>query len=113
MTAKKCEPRCWVTTVRPMSTPQPPVDPQQAELRKAAEKRIASQRAFFKYLGTWAIVSIILTGIWALSGRGYFWPIWAIGGMAIAALFMALGSFGPRQGPPSEERIQQEMRKMQ
>ena len=96
-----------------MSTPQPPASPNDDALRKAAEKRIGSQRAFYRYLGTWAVVSIILIGVWALSGRGYFWPIWAIGGMGIAALFMALSSFGPRSGPPSEERIQQAMRKMQ
>ena len=96
-----------------MSTPDQQPAGDDADRRKAAEKRIASQRAFVRYLGTWAIVSIILIGIWALSGRGYFWPIWAIGGMGIAALFMALGSYGPSSGPPSEERIQAEMKKMQ
>jgi hypothetical protein len=25
-------------------------------------------------------VSLLLIGIWAVSGAGYFWPIWAIGG---------------------------------
>ncbi len=96
-----------------MSTPQPPVSPNDDALRKAAKKRIQSQRAFYNYLAMWAVVSVVLIGIWALSGRGYFWPIWVIGGMAIAALFMALGSFGPRSGPPNEDRIQQEIRKMQ
>ena len=96
-----------------MSTPEQPAPTNEAALRKAAEKRIQSRRGFYYYLGVWAIVSIILTGVWALSGAGYFWPIWAIGGMGIAALFMALSTFGPGSGPPSEARIQEEMKKLQ
>lgn len=96
-----------------MSTPEQPPPSNEAALRKAAEKRIQSRRGFFYYLGVWAIVSVILIGVWALSGAGYFWPIWAIGGMGIAALFMALSTFGPGSGPPSEARIQEEMKKLQ
>jgi hypothetical protein len=32
------------------------------------------------------MVSIMLIAIWALSGMGYFWPIWPIGAMALSAL---------------------------
>jgi Domain of unknown function (DUF1707) len=31
-------------------------------------------------------VSALLIAIWALSGAGYFWPAWAIGGLAFFAL---------------------------
>lgn len=107
-----------------MSTPEPPPPPQEQpgmpppplpgdDLRVIAQKRIQRRRAFYGYLGVWAVVAVLLTGVWALSGGGYFWPIWAIGGMGIAALFMALNVFGPNSGPPSETDIEREMRKLQ
>jgi hypothetical protein len=30
----------------------------------------------------WVALSIMLIAIWALTGAGYFWPVWPIGGMA-------------------------------
>ena len=32
------------------------------------------------------VVSVMLIAIWALSGMGYFWPVWPIGAMALGAL---------------------------
>lgn len=80
-------------------------------LHQAAEKRLKDQAGFWRLLGIFAIVWLILTAVWALSGAGYFWPIWAIFGMSIALAFVAWGAFGPRQKVPSEERIQEEMRR--
>ncbi|NQU37315.1 MAG: 2TM domain-containing protein [Actinobacteria bacterium] len=82
------------------------------DLRKQAVKRIKAKRSFWSYVGIWVIVSLILTGVWALSGQGYFWPIWAIGGMGIAALFAGLSAFGPRSGAPSDAEIEREIGKM-
>ncbi len=31
-------------------------------------------------------VSLMLVGIWALTGMGYFWPVWPIGGWGISFL---------------------------
>jgi hypothetical protein len=31
------------------------------------------------------LVAVLLVAIWALTGAGYFWPIWPIGGMALHA----------------------------
>jgi Domain of unknown function (DUF1707) len=31
-------------------------------------------------------LAVLLIAIWALTGAGYFWPIWPIGGVAIGAL---------------------------
>lgn len=83
------------------------------ELRKAARKRLMDQRGFWRLLGVFVIVWVILTAVWALSGRGYFWPIWAIFGMSIALAFGAWSAFGPRPAPPSEAQIQDEMRKFE
>lgn len=81
-------------------------------MRTAAVKRIKAKRDFWRTLGIFLIVWVILTAVWALSGGGYFWPIWAMFGMGIALLFMAWGAFGPAEVPPSEEQINDEIRKM-
>ncbi len=81
-------------------------------LRAAAVKRIKAKRDFWRTLGIFVIVSLILTAVWALSGGGYFWPVWAMFGMGIAALFIGWGAYGPAERPPSEQQIADEMRKM-
>ena len=82
------------------------------ELRDAALKRIKAKRDFWRLLGVFAIVLGILTAIWAMSGGGYYWPMWAMFGMGIALAFSGLSAFGPASGPPSEERIAEEMDRM-
>lgn len=84
-----------------------------SEAREAAIKRIQAKRSFWRLLGVFVVVALILTGIWAMSGGGYFWPMWAIFGMGIAAAFSALSAFGPGKQPPSEQQIDDEMRRMQ
>jgi membrane protein implicated in regulation of membrane protease activity len=80
-------------------------------LHAAAEKRLHDQTSFWRMLGVFVIVSLILAAIWWLSGGGYFWPIWVFFAFGIALLFAGWNAFGPRDRQPSEERIQEEMRK--
>lgn len=80
------------------------------ELRELATKRVHAKRGFYNYLGIWAAVSVMLTVIWALSGMGYFWPIWAIFGMGVAALFQFIGIFVRK--PVTSSDIDREMDKL-
>jgi uncharacterized ion transporter superfamily protein YfcC len=80
-------------------------------LHRAAEKRLKEQSGFWRLLGIFVIVWLVLTVIWAVSGGGYFWPGWAMLGMGIALAFIGWSAFGPRERMPSEERIQEEMRR--
>lgn len=82
------------------------------QLRAAAVKRIKGKREFWRTVGVFVIVSLLLTAIWALSGAGYFWPVWAMFGMGIATAFMAWGAYGPQERPVSEQEINDEIRKM-
>jgi hypothetical protein len=80
------------------------------ELRKVATKRLKARRDFYNFLGIWLGVSLIVTAVWALTSPGdYFWPIWPIGGMGIAAFFIGLDAFGPNRGVITEEAIDQEV----
>ena len=85
---------------------------QNNEMRAAAVKRINAKRNFWRMLGVFVILAILLTVIWALTGGGYFWPAWAFLGLGVAAAFTAWGAYGPVQAPPSDEQVNDEMRKM-
>ncbi len=82
------------------------------EIRAAAVKRINQKRGFWRMVGGFVIVCLILTGVWALSGGGYFWPMWAFFGMGIATAFSGWAVYGPRDRPISDQEIADEMRKM-
>ncbi|MEZ5185015.1 MAG: 2TM domain-containing protein [Candidatus Nanopelagicales bacterium] len=82
------------------------------EIRAAAIKRINQKRAFWRLLGVFVIVMIMLTAIWALSGAGYYWPAWAAFGMGVALLFTGWAAFGPGEKPVTEQQISDEMRKL-
>ena len=83
------------------------------ELRALATKRIKAKSDFFQFLLVWLAVSVLVTLIWAVTNfGGYFWPGWVIGGMGVAALFQAIGIFGPPRGVVSESAIDAEMKRL-
>lgn len=49
--------------------------------REAA--RIAQRRELARHASTYALVMVLLVAIWAISGAGYFWPIWPLLGWGI------------------------------
>jgi len=63
-------------------------------LRNFAKKSLKKKQEFKQYLGVWAGVSILTSGIWLLTGTGYFWPGWVIFGMGIGAFFAGLDAYG-------------------
>ena len=75
--------------------------------RKAAIERLEARRDFRNHLAAYVIVNLVLVGIWALAGGGYFWPIWSIGGWGIGLAFHAWSLYGER--PLTEDQIQREM----
>jgi hypothetical protein len=50
----------------------------------------------------YGLLSVVLLVVWAMSGRGYFWPIWPILGFAIFLGWQAFNVLGPQ--PPGRER---------
>jgi Domain of unknown function (DUF1707) len=55
--------------------------------RAAGEGRLAPEE-----LRAFAATSILLVAIWALTGAGYFWPVWPILGWGVFALGPVLPS---------------------
>jgi 2TM domain len=79
-------------------------DTARAQARKRVEKRRNLQGGFVAYV----VVNAFLIGIWAVSGRGYFWPGWVLGGWGIG---MVLGLWDYVRGPVTEADIDKELRK--
>ena len=83
------------------------------ELRAAAIRQLKKKADFRRVAGVFVGVWLLLTAIWALSGMGYFWPVWAILGMSIALFFIGLDAYGtPKSAVPSETAIEREMRRL-
>jgi hypothetical protein len=57
----------------------PPVEPPVAEpvVAPPRRKRVDSE------LRAWVSTSVLLVAIWALTGMGYFWPVWPILGWGV------------------------------
>lgn len=84
-----------------------------ADLRAIARRRLKSRAEFRTFLLVWAAVSVMLTGIWALTTPTvFYWPVFPIGGMGIAAMFMAIDAYGPNPKAISEADVDAEVERM-
>jgi uncharacterized membrane protein len=75
--------------------------------RQAAIRRLKAKRDFRIHMGVYLIVNTMLVVIWAVTGAGFFWPIWPIAGWAIGLAFHAFTVYFRR--PISEDDIQAEI----
>ena len=81
------------------------------EHRAAAIARITDKRDFRNHTLVYCAVNTLLVVIWAVSGAGYFWPIWPIAGWGIALALQAWRTFGQR--PISDAEINEEMHRFE
>ncbi len=79
--------------------------------REQALRRLKAQRALRSLAITSLGVLTLMVVIWALSGGGYFWPIWVVFGLGIALITTAWQAYGPRDHGISEDEIQREIDK--
>ena len=50
---------------------------------RAEARREAARRGFAEHLRAYVMVMALLVAIWALTGMGYFWPVWPALGWGI------------------------------
>jgi hypothetical protein len=60
--------------------------PQLRDARRAQHRRERARREFAEHVRTYAVVIGFLIAIWALTGMGYFWPVWPALGWGIGLL---------------------------
>lgn len=79
----------------------------QEDRREAAVKRVKAKRDFKNHIAAYLIVNTLLVVIWAVSGFGYFWPIWVIAGWGVGLALNAWTVYFER--PITEDDIRREM----
>jgi adenylate cyclase len=73
----------------------------------AAMERIRAKRGFSVHATVYAAVNLLLIAIWAITSRGYFWPLWPILGWGLG-LGMNYWAVYLRR-PISDDEIRREM----
>jgi len=69
--------------LRALTADLPEAETEPQPRRRATERRTS---ALASPLFTYLAVSVMLVAIWALTGAGYFWPIWPIMGWGLCAI---------------------------
>lgn len=77
--------------------------------REQARKRVEKKHKFHGDVVAYVIINVLLIGIWALSGAGYFWPGWVLAGWGVLLLLDAWNLYFRR--PITEAEIDEEMRR--
>lgn len=88
-----------------------PLEGSQDEARRLALKRIKARRDLGAHAVTYVVVNLFLVGVWFMSGGGYFWPAWVMGGWGIGLALNVWDVMFRR--PISEAEIEREMRRGQ
>jgi 2TM domain len=80
------------------------------ELRKLAVSRLKKKRDFSTHVVIYVIVNAMLVGIWAVTGAGFFWPIFPILGWGIGVGANAWDVYGRK--PITEEEVHRETERL-
>ena len=82
----------------------------ESELRTQAIRRIKAVKGFRAHAAAYLVVNVILIGVWAVTSRDYFWPIWPILGWGIGLFFNWWAVY--RTEGITEEQIEREMERI-
>jgi fatty acid desaturase len=59
------------------------------DVRTQARKRLEKKRDFSAHVVAYVVVNLMLIGIWAFTGAGYFWPAWVLFGWGVGLVLNA------------------------
>ena len=83
------------------------------ELYREARKRVEEKKGFFMHLAVYICVNIFLVIIWAVTGDGFPWFVFPLGGWGIGILFHFLEVFVfTRQTEWERREIEKEVEKL-
>lgn len=96
-------------TDKPFERSELPQDVADETLREEAWKRIKARRKMVADLISYVVINAFLVVMWALTGRGYFWPGWVLGGWGALLLIQAWETYLRR--PVTQADIDAELRR--
>jgi hypothetical protein len=79
-------------------------------LRERAVSRLKKKRDFRIHLLIYIMVNALLVSVWAMTGSGFFWPLFIIMGWGIGIVANAWDAYG--RDVPTESQILHEMEKL-
>jgi 2TM domain len=80
------------------------------DLRKLAVLRLKKRRDFGTHVVVYIAVNAMLVAIWAVTGAGFFWPIFPILGWGIGVAANAWDVYGRK--PITEDEVQRETERL-
>lgn len=91
---------------------QGPVTPdlEQQQRREQATKRIRDKNAFKLHLVAYLVINALFVVLWALSGIGYFWPIFPIVGWGAGVAVHGYCVYGGNK--VTEAQIERDMKRL-
>ena len=84
----------------------PEPEPMSAE-REKARQRLEKKNKFRGDVAAYVVINAFLVVIWAVSGRGYFWPGWVMGGWGVFLLLDAWNLYF--RAPVTEADVDREL----
>src|SRR5207342_3613894 len=94
----------------------PPVDPtadrtgREGDLRVRALARLKKKADFRVHVLIYLLVNTMLVVIWAMTGAGFFWPVFVIAGWGIGVVANAVDAYVSDE--PTEEQVVTEMERL-
>jgi uncharacterized membrane protein len=82
----------------------------EAELRDQALRSLKKKRDFRSHLVAYVLVNALLISIWAVTGAGFFWPVFPMLGWGIGLAFNAWDVYGRK--PISQDEISREAERL-
>ena len=80
------------------------------ELREQAIASLKKKRDFRTHLVMYVIVNAFLIGVWAITGAGFFWPVFVLGGWGIGLVGTAWDVYGRK--PITEDEVARETERL-
>lgn len=95
-----------MTDIRSTAGPGTPDD---TALREAAVKQLNARRGLQAHVLAYILVNGFLVLVWAVTGAGFFWPVFPLFGWGIGLAFNAWDVLSPG---PSTARVEAEMERL-
>jgi hypothetical protein len=84
--------------------------PETLGLRERAVKRLKKKSDFHVHLLIYMTVNAFLVAVWAVTGAGFFWPVFPLAGWGIGVIANAWDAYA--RDVPTENQIRHEMEKL-